>query len=79
MVRTRPVVLLIALLGAAAEAPACPLCKESLDGSAPAEQAGLGRGFSRSILLMIGAPFTILGIGTFAVVRAARRGAMPEL
>ncbi len=60
-------------------ASACPLCKEAMGETAPPEQAELGRGLSRSILLMIGMPLALFGVGTLAVVRAARRGSLPEL
>jgi hypothetical protein len=60
------------------EAVACPNCKEAVSAQ-PSEMAGMARGYNYSVLFMLSVPFTLLGTGTFMVVRAARRGALPEL
>ena len=64
-------------IGLAGEAMGCPNCKEALanqDGDA----MRLADGYSWSILLMIAMPFALLGTGTMMVVRAVRRGSLPE-
>jgi hypothetical protein len=70
-----PLVLVTALAG---EAIACPNCKEAVSAQ-PADQAGMAQGYNWSVLFMLGVPFTLLGTGTFMVVRAARNGSLPEL
>jgi hypothetical protein len=72
-------VLVLALVVACAgTASACPNCKEAL-----AEQKGdaarLKDGYYYSIIFMVSMPFLLLGTGTFFVVRAVKRGALPEL
>ena len=57
-------------------ASACPLCKDALEdqtknGGVPNE---LGRGFYYSILLMVSAPFAVVG-GLFFQIRRNRRRA----
>jgi hypothetical protein len=67
--------LLVLLLPALAVA--CPLCKDALEdqaanGGVPNE---LGRGFYYSILLMVSAPFAVVGGLFFRIYRSRRRGA----
>jgi TRAP-type mannitol/chloroaromatic compound transport system permease small subunit len=73
-----PWLVLVLMLAVAGDALACPNCKEAV-----ANQAGdAGRqatGYFWSILLMIAAPFTLLGTGAAMVARAVKRGTMPEL
>lgn len=67
----------LALLGIhAAAADACPRCRDAVQSQ---KQGRLAEGFSYSIYLMIAVPITIAATGTFAVIRAARRGLLPEL
>jgi len=66
----------VVLVLAAALASACPLCKDALEdqtknGGVPNE---LGRGFYYSILLMVSAPFAVVG-GLFFQIRRNRRRA----
>lgn len=61
------------------EARACPNCKEAVANQAGGDAARLADGYSWSILVMMAMPFTLLGTGAFLVVRAVRRGALPEL
>jgi hypothetical protein len=58
-------------------ANACPNCKEAI-AAQPADGARLKEGYFYSILMMVGMPFTLLGTGAFFVVRAVKRGALPE-
>lgn len=58
---------------------ACPSCREAVAAQAPESAKRLTRGYSWSILLMIAAPMTLFGTGAFVVVRAARKGLLPEL
>jgi len=57
-------------------AAACPLCKDALEdqaklnGGVPNE---LGRGFYYSILLMVSAPFAVVGSLFFRIYRSRRR------
>ena len=70
-------VVLLAVATFAGEAIACPNCKEAV-ASQDGDSMRLANGYSWSILLMIGTPFTLLGTGVLLVARAARRGAFPE-
>ena len=57
---------------------ACPNCKEAV--SAPPEDvASMARGYNWSIMLMLGAPATLLATGAFMVRRAVKLGMLPEL
>ena len=69
---------LILVGGLAANASACPGCKEAVE-SQTGEGAKLKTGYFYSILFMAGMPFTLLGTGAFLVTRAVRRGALPEM
>lgn len=57
---------------------ACPNCKEAV-AAQPAEVANVARGFNLSVLFMVSVPFVLLGTGSLVVVRAARKGLLPEL
>jgi len=70
--------MLMPVLGVSHSVQACPNCKEAVSAQ-PSEVAGMARGYNWSVLLMLGVPFTLLGTGTMMVVRAAKRGALPEL
>jgi hypothetical protein len=70
--------LLILLFGLTVPVEACPNCKEAVSAQ-PSELAGMARGYNWSVLFMIAVPFTMLGTGTLMVVRAAKRGVLPEL
>ena len=61
-----------------AAATACPNCKEAVSAQ-PSDMADMARGYNWSVLVMLAVPFTLLGSGTLMVVRAARRGTLPEL
>jgi len=65
-------VLLVVLTALAA---ACPLCKDALEDQAKSGGVGneLGRGFYYSILLMVSAPFVVVG-GLFYRIYRGRRG-----
>ncbi len=67
------------MLGLAAEASACPNCKEAVANQGGAEAQRLADGYSYSILMMIAMPFTLLGTGAFLVARAVKRGVLPEM
>ncbi len=57
---------------------ACPNCKEAV--SAPPEDvASMARGYNWSIMLMLGAPVSLLTTGAFMVRRAVKLGTLPEL
>ncbi|MEW4568289.1 hypothetical protein AB1L88_10515 [Tautonia sp. JC769] len=67
-------------LAATPPASACPNCKSGLAVEESAGDRGdFASGFSRSIVLMLAMPFALLGVGTVAVVRLARRGGIPQL
>lgn len=66
------------LLGVAEHAPACPNCKEAV-AAQPDEVGDVKNGYSYSVLFMMAMPFSLLGLGSFMVVRAAKRGVLPEL
>jgi len=62
----------------AANASACPNCKEAVVAQ-PADVASTARGYNWSVMFMVSMPFTLLSTGALVVVRAAKRGAFPEL
>lgn len=72
----------IAALTLAAASPgkavACPNCKEAL-AAQPEDAARMARGYNWSILLMIGVPFSMLGVGAVAVRRAVKLGVLPDM
>lgn len=57
---------------------ACPNCKDAL-ASGPSDAARWADGFSWSILVMLGVPASLLGVGGLAVRRAVRLGILPEM
>lgn len=69
---------LAALLATAGPAMSCPNCKEAL-ASQDGEAARLQDGYSTSILFMMAMPLALFGAGAFFLVRAARRGQLPQL
>ncbi len=71
--------LAFALAASTAPAHACPGCKEGVADQSPEEAARYQRGYSNSVLMMVSMPFLLLGAGSFMVVRAVRRGALPPL
>lgn len=73
-----PVLTLAGVLLLAGEVSACPNCKEAL-ASQTGDAARLKDGYYYSILMMMGMPFLLLGTGTLMLVRAVKRGALPEL
>jgi hypothetical protein len=71
-VRVASIVLLLALLVPALSA-ACPLCKEAASEADQAGGASMWRGMYWSILLMVGAPFAMVGTMIVVVRRTRRR------
>jgi heme/copper-type cytochrome/quinol oxidase subunit 2 len=65
------VLLVVFLLPALASA--CPLCKDAASTADKPGQADVWRGMYWSILLMVAAPFTMVGAMIVAVRRARRR------
>ncbi len=51
---------------------ACPLCKDALEGAGSGPPNQLSRGFYYSILLMIAAPFTMVGVLFLKISRTRR-------
>jgi hypothetical protein len=76
--RMLPWLVLLFVLGFSSNALACPNCKEAI-ASQDGDAMRLANGYSWSIILMIGTPFTLLGTGTMMVVRAVKRGSFPEM
>ncbi len=74
-------VLLAVLLAAVllpALASACPLCKDAKsDTDYPGGTASLPKGFYYSILLMVSAPFLVVGGLAFRIYLARRRALLP--
>lgn len=71
-------IALALVLGVASDGRACPNCREAVANQAG--DAGLqANGFAWSILFMMAMPFTLLGAGSLMIVRAVRRGGLPEL
>ena len=69
---------LVLTLGVTVTATACPNCKEAVSAQ-PSEMAGMARGYTWSVLVMLAVPFTLLTTGTLMVVRASKLGTLPEL
>lgn len=78
MQRLLPVFVLLLALGFAGEVSACPNCKEAV-AAQPAEDAAMKHGYNYSVLFMLAMPFGMLGVGSFMVVRAVKRGELPEM
>lgn len=74
-----PVLAVALVLLIASDALACPGCKEALANEQGTDAAGVRNGYFWSILMMIGTPFSLISAGAFAVVRAVKRGALPEM
>ena len=72
LVRVAAVLILVALL-APALAAACPLCKDATSDGDKLGSTSVWRGMYWSILLMVGAPFAMVGAMILAVVRTRRR------
>jgi heme/copper-type cytochrome/quinol oxidase subunit 2 len=70
--------VLAVALALGSPASACPNCKEAL-AAQTGEGARLKDGYYYSIVMMMGMPFALLGTGAFFVVRAVKKGALPEL
>ncbi len=69
--------LLVAAVLVPAVASACPLCKEAKsDTDYPGGTASLPRGFYYSILLMVSAPFAVVGGLGLKIFLARRRRAL---
>jgi hypothetical protein len=71
LVRVLAVVVLVAIL-APALAAACPLCTAAASNADKPGQSDVWRGMYWSILLMVAAPFTMVGAMIVAVRRARR-------
>jgi hypothetical protein len=69
--------LMIMLLGVNS-ARACPNCKEAVSLGA-GEAANVSNGYNWSVIFMISVPFSMMGMGAFAVHRAVKRGVLPEM
>jgi hypothetical protein len=74
-----PLFALVLILAYAGDVLACPNCKEAIENQHSPEGAGLRAGYFWSILLMIGTPMGLVSTGFFMVVRAVKRGSLPEL
>ena len=74
-----PLMVVAIVLLIAGEVSACPNCREALENQHSPEGAGLRVGYFWSILLMIGVPMGLVSTGYVAVVRAVKKGLLPEL
>lgn len=65
-------------------ANACPNCKDGVahydaaNGRAGASTNGLTAGFNYSVMLMLGVPIGILGIGGLKIRKLVKEGRLPE-
>jgi hypothetical protein len=75
----RPILLSAALIGACQTVHACPNCKEAIANQDGSDAEGLRKGYFWSIIMMISVPFSLVGAGTFVVIRAVKRGSLPPL
>ena len=71
--RTQLLPALVFALGLAGQASACPNCKEAV-AAQPEEVAQMKNGYNYSVLFMMAMPFSLLGVGSFMVARAVKRG-----
>lgn len=78
MRRLLPVLVTLLALGFTGNVSACPNCKEAV-AAQPSEAAEMKNGYNYSVLFMMAMPFSLLTIGSFMVVRAVKRGDMPEM
>ncbi len=69
---------LLVLLPGAGVARACPNCKEAVSLQS-GEASNLASGYNWSVIFMITIPFSMMGTGAFAIHRAVKRGALPEM
>ena len=67
---TKSLLSALCLLLSALPLSACPMCKEAI-----AEISGMARGFSLSILMMLGVLILIVSVISFVIVRAYRKAA----
>ena len=67
------IVVLVALVLLPVLLSACPLCKDALEDKTTGLTNELGRGFYYSILLMVSAPFLVVGGLAFRIYRMRRR------
>jgi hypothetical protein len=79
-------IALALMLTWAGAASACPNCKEAVASqeTRPVRELGepttfMKHGYNYSVLFMMAMPFLLLGTGAFAVVRAVKRGSLPEM
>lgn len=84
MRRFRLVVLLCLILGQGATGflQACPMCQEAIPNSSSVEdedQARLARAYNRSIYLMVGMPYLLVGAVGYLVYRQVRLRAVLEV
>jgi hypothetical protein len=70
-------VAVVALVLLPAFLSACPLCKDGLEDANSGVPNQLGRGFYYSILLMVSAPFVVVGALFFRIAQMRRRGLTP--
>ena len=68
----------LVVLAISGHVSACPNCKEAV-AAQPGDAAAMKNGYNYSVLFMMGMPFTLLGIGSLMVVRAVKRGELPEM
>jgi hypothetical protein len=65
-------------LALSSAASACPNCKEAI--AEQSSDAGNQKdGYSYGVMMMLAMPFALLGFGTIKILRAVKRGALPEL
>ncbi len=67
------IVVLAALVLLPVLLSACPLCKDALEDKTTGLTNELGRGFYYSILLMVSAPFLVVGGLAFRIYRTRRQ------
>jgi len=63
----------------ATEVLACPGCKEAVANQQNPESVGLRNGYFWSIVMFLSVPMSLFGTGFFMVVRAVKRGSLPEM
>ncbi len=73
---SKSALLALVLLAPVGAVHACPSCNEAVPANSGAEddeQARLSRAYNRSIYLMVGMPYFLLGVGAFAVYRGLKQ------
>jgi hypothetical protein len=63
---------MLAVMGLATAAQACPMCKDSVPNSDSQSASGVPVGLNTSVYMMLGGLFATLGLVSFVIVKGVR-------